>query len=113
MLDYVLNIASKNPKILEVYLNVQTRYELLFLISLLSHHHYLLFKIIFVINSYHSSFYFHSLFFNLILFLLLSNEGAKDFYLSSGFKVIDMIKDYYKRIDPPDSYLLEKKLRDI
>jgi ribosomal protein S18 acetylase RimI-like enzyme len=65
LLHHVLNEASKNDSIIEVYLHVQT-----------------------------------------------SNSEAKSFYLSHGFEEIEIIKGYYRNIDPPDSYLLKKSLRD-
>ena len=39
-----------------------------------------------------------------------SNDAAIKFYESFGFKVQETIKGYYKRIDPPDSYVLLKML---
>ena len=63
LLTYVLEEASKNKEILEVYLHVQT-----------------------------------------------SNAEAKDFYLSKGFVQTGTIKNYYKRISPPDCYVLGKSL---
>ena len=41
-----------------------------------------------------------------------SNEDAIRFYARYGFKVVEEIKNYYKRIDPPDCYVLCKQLRD-
>ena len=37
---------------------------------------------------------------------------AKSFYLANGFVDIGIIKDYYKRIEPPDCFLLKKSLKD-
>eukprot|EP00938_MAST-03A_sp_MAST-3A-sp1_P000797 g797.t1 len=39
-----------------------------------------------------------------------SNDAAIKFYESFGFKVQETIKGYYKRIDPPDCYVLVKML---
>ena len=39
-----------------------------------------------------------------------SNDAAIKFYESFGFKVQETIKGYYKRIDPPDCYVLVKTL---
>ena len=44
------------------------------------------------------------------LHVQLGNDEAKQFYLSNGFEDAGIIKDYYKRIDPPDCYILKKKL---
>ena len=42
----------------------------------------------------------------------MSNLSAKQFYLLHGFQEVDIIRDYYKKIDPPDCFLLTKKIRD-
>jgi len=39
-----------------------------------------------------------------------SNEAALVFYSKFGFSVTETIKDYYKRIEPPDCYVLTKKV---
>lgn len=39
-----------------------------------------------------------------------NNEGAIRFYDKHGFSIKEMIPNYYKRIDPPDCYILEKTL---
>jgi ribosomal protein S18 acetylase RimI-like enzyme len=39
-----------------------------------------------------------------------NNDGAIRFYEREGFQVTEMIKNYYKRIDPPDCYILHKWL---
>lgn len=40
-----------------------------------------------------------------------NNSLAIQFYLKFGFEIAEVIKNYYKRIEPPDCYLLAKKLR--
>lgn len=47
------------------------------------------------------------------LHVQLGNDEAKNFYLHHGFVEDGIIKDYYKRIDPPDCYILKMKLRDV
>lgn len=39
-----------------------------------------------------------------------SNDEAIAFYQKYGFQVTETIKNYYKRIDPPDAVLLQKSL---
>ena len=41
-----------------------------------------------------------------------SNEDAKQFYLGNGFVQTEIIHDYYKRIEPPDCFLLKKSLKE-
>ena len=41
-----------------------------------------------------------------------SNEDAKQFYLANGFVETGIIRDYYKRIEPPDCFLLKKSLKE-
>ena len=45
---------------------------------------------------------------SMYLHVQTSNELAKSFYEKFGFEVVDTIKNYYKRIDPPDCYILRK-----
>lgn len=40
----------------------------------------------------------------------VSNEGALAFYKKFGFEVIETSENYYKRIEPADAFVLEKKL---
>eukprot|EP00586_Coscinodiscus_wailesii_P000322 CAMPEP_0172485528 /NCGR_PEP_ID=MMETSP1066-20121228/13574_1 /TAXON_ID=671091 /ORGANISM="Coscinodiscus wailesii, Strain CCMP2513" /LENGTH=87 /DNA_ID=CAMNT_0013250831 /DNA_START=446 /DNA_END=709 /DNA_ORIENTATION=+ len=41
-----------------------------------------------------------------------SNVDAMNFYIKGfGFEKGEMVKNYYKRIDPPDCFVLSKKLR--
>lgn len=39
-----------------------------------------------------------------------SNEGALRFYSRYGFEIVDTIKNYYRRLDPPDCHLIRLKL---
>lgn len=45
------------------------------------------------------------------LHVQLGNDEAKNFYLHHGFVQQGIIKDYYKRIDPPDCYILTMNLK--
>jgi len=47
---------------------------------------------------------------SVFLHVQINNEGAIDFYKNFGFDVVDTKENYYKRIDPADAYVLEKKL---
>ena len=40
-----------------------------------------------------------------------SNTEAEMFYLANGFERTETILNYYKRIEPPDCYLLKKNLK--
>ena len=40
-----------------------------------------------------------------------SNEDAIRFYQQFGFERGELVEGYYKRIEPPDCYVLRKKLR--
>mmetsp|Transcript_3365 Transcript_3365/g.10243 ORF Transcript_3365/g.10243 Transcript_3365/m.10243 type:complete len:174 (-) Transcript_3365:132-653(-) len=43
-----------------------------------------------------------------------ANEEAIQFYKKRGFQVVETIEHYYKRgVEPPDCYLLSKKLEDV
>eukprot|EP00249_Psilotum_nudum_P004261 c17801_g1_i1 orf=427-951(-) len=39
-----------------------------------------------------------------------NNEEALEFYKKFGFEVIEIMQNYYKRIDPPDCFLLSKSI---
>lgn len=42
----------------------------------------------------------------------VNNESAIEFYKKFGFEVVDMKKNYYKRISPADAYVLQKNLNN-
>jgi len=49
---------------------------------------------------------YHSIF----LHVQINNDSAINFYKSFGFEIIETKSHYYKRIEPSDAYVLEKKL---
>lgn len=53
---------------------------------------------------------------NLLLLLFfrhvqLNNDSAIKFYKKFGFEIVETKEHYYKRIEPADAYVLEKRLR--
>jgi ribosomal protein S18 acetylase RimI-like enzyme len=42
------------------------------------------------------------------LHVQVNNQEAKEFYMRHGFEQSEVIKGYYKNIDPPDCFLLRK-----
>ncbi|VDP04903.1 unnamed protein product [Soboliphyme baturini] len=46
------------------------------------------------------------------LHVQINNEGALEFYKKFDFKVVEMAHNYYKRIEPADAYVLEKRLHE-
>ena len=44
--------------------------------------------------------------------MLQSNESAIKFYLSTGFRIKELLKDYYTDLDPPHCLVLEKDLSE-
>ncbi|XP_055354199.1 N-alpha-acetyltransferase 50-like [Paramacrobiotus metropolitanus] len=44
------------------------------------------------------------------LHVQINNDAALQFYKKFGFEVVGISEHYYKRIEPADAYLLEKKL---
>jgi ribosomal protein S18 acetylase RimI-like enzyme len=47
----------------------------------------------------------------IMLHVQTSNVDAIRFYEQFGFEKGELVEGYYKRIDPPDCYVLRKKLR--
>ncbi|KXN91066.1 putative N-acetyltransferase san [Leucoagaricus sp. SymC.cos] len=43
------------------------------------------------------------------LHVQVSNDGAKAFYERHGFTEVEIQKDYYRKIEPHDAWVLEKK----
>ncbi len=41
----------------------------------------------------------------------VSNDDAKEFYQKFGFHIVDTKEQYYKRIDPPHAFVLQKDLK--
>uniref|UniRef100_A0A914VTZ7 N-terminal methionine N(alpha)-acetyltransferase NatE n=1 Tax=Plectus sambesii TaxID=2011161 RepID=A0A914VTZ7_9BILA len=48
---------------------------------------------------------------SIFLHVQVSNESALEFYGKFGFENVDTVENYYKRIEPADAYVLEKKLQ--
>jgi len=47
---------------------------------------------------------------SVFLHVQINNESAISFYRNFGFDVVETKQNYYKRIEPADAYVLEKKL---
>ena len=47
---------------------------------------------------------------SVVLHVQINNEGALRFYKKFGFKIVETKEAYYKRIEPADAYVLEKKI---
>ncbi len=45
------------------------------------------------------------------LHVQVSNDDALNFYKKQGFLVADTIKDYYKKIEPRDCYVLKRQIK--
>jgi ribosomal protein S18 acetylase RimI-like enzyme len=44
------------------------------------------------------------------LHVQITNEEARSFYKSNGFVEGEMIRDYYKRIDPPHCFIFRRSV---
>ena len=42
----------------------------------------------------------------------MNNESAIKFYEKFGFEIVEEKKNYYKRIEPADAYVLQKSFRN-
>ena len=42
----------------------------------------------------------------------MNNEDAINFYKNFGFDIVETKQQYYKRIEPADAYVLEKRLKE-
>ena len=47
---------------------------------------------------------------SVVLHVQINNEGALRFYKRFGFEVVETKEAYYKRIEPADAHVLEKKI---
>ena len=47
---------------------------------------------------------------SVVLHVQVSNEGALQFYKNFGFEIVETKEAYYKRIEPADAHVLEKKI---
>ena len=50
---------------------------------------------------------------SVVLHVQVNNEGALDFYKKFGFEIVETKEAYYKRIEPADAHVLEKKIDNI
>ena len=41
----------------------------------------------------------------------VSNDDALEFYQKFGFHIVDTKEQYYKRIDPPHAFVLQKDMK--
>jgi len=48
---------------------------------------------------------------NVFLHVQVNNQGAINFYEKFGFKIVEEKKNYYKRIEPADAYVLQKSFK--
>ncbi|KAJ1965668.1 N-acetyltransferase 5 [Dipsacomyces acuminosporus] len=47
----------------------------------------------------------------IVLHVQVDNDDALRFYHRNGFRTVRIVENYYRRIDPPNAYLLEYRLR--
>lgn len=47
---------------------------------------------------------------SVLLHVQVNNQGALEFYKKFGFEIVETKEAYYKRIDPADAHVLEKKI---
>lgn len=47
---------------------------------------------------------------HIYLHVQVSRESAKKFYERHGFQTLDLFKDYYKKIEPRDAWIMEREL---
>eukprot|EP01126_Amoeba_proteus_P045598 TRINITY_DN5116_c0_g1_i10.p1 TRINITY_DN5116_c0_g1~~TRINITY_DN5116_c0_g1_i10.p1 ORF type:complete len:205 (+),score=24.80 TRINITY_DN5116_c0_g1_i10:63-677(+) len=45
---------------------------------------------------------------DIYLHVQTSNEGAINFYKKFGFEKTDIVKDYYKKLEPPDAFIITR-----
>jgi ribosomal protein S18 acetylase RimI-like enzyme len=46
------------------------------------------------------------------LHVQINNDSAINFYKKFGFDIVETKEQYYKRIEPADAHVLEKRLRE-
>ena len=47
------------------------------------------------------------------LHVQVNNESAISFYKKAGFDIVETKEQYYKRIEPADAHVLEKRLKNV
>ena len=47
---------------------------------------------------------------SVFLHVQINNEEAIAFYKRFGFEIVETVTNYYCRLEPPDAYVMEKKL---
>jgi len=43
----------------------------------------------------------------------VNNDTGVGFYKKFGFEIVEVIQNYYKTIQPPDCYLVQKVLKPV
>ncbi|ORX83542.1 acyl-CoA N-acyltransferase [Anaeromyces robustus] len=46
----------------------------------------------------------------ILLHAQITNKAAISLYIKNGFEIVNIIRGYYKNVDCPDAYLLQKKI---